>query len=56
MPAILSRRDEVRALRLARSQPESLVEFNVLVEALKGRVTEAALADRRLRARLKDVR
>jgi hypothetical protein len=56
MPALLSRREEVRALRLARSQPESLPELNELTAQLKSRATGIALADRRVRERLDGVR
>jgi hypothetical protein len=56
MPALVSRRDEARALRLARSQPESLPELMELTAQLKSRATEIALGDRRVRARLEGVR
>jgi hypothetical protein len=56
MPALLSRRDEVRALRLARTQPESLPELIDLAERLKARVVEIALRDDRVHERLADTR
>jgi hypothetical protein len=56
MPALLSRRDQAHALRLARSQPESLPELNELTARLKARATEIALADGRVRKRLDGVR
>src|SRR5437764_10628898 len=54
--ALLSERETVEALRLARSQPESLPEFNQLVARLKAKVTEIALSDGRVRQRLDGVR
>lgn len=56
MPALLSRRDRAHALRLARSQPESLPELNELTARLKARATEIALADGRVRERFEGVR
>jgi hypothetical protein len=56
MPALLSRREQAHALRLARSQPESLPELNELTSRLKARATEIALADSRVRERLDGVR
>lgn len=56
MPPLLNREQEVEALRLARSQPESLPEFSQLVARLKARVTEIALGDSRVRKRLQAVR
>jgi hypothetical protein len=56
MPPLLNERERVEALRLARSQPESLPEFNRLVARLKAKVTEIALADGRVRERLATVR
>src|SRR5262249_24362989 len=48
--------ERVEALRLARSQPESLPEFNQLVARIKAKVTEIALADGPVRERLAAVR
>jgi hypothetical protein len=56
MPALLSRRDEAHALRLARSQPESLPELNELAARLRARAAEIALADGRLSERLAGAR
>jgi hypothetical protein len=56
MPALLSRKDEVRALRLARSQPESLPQLNKLAERLKAQVVEIVLRDARVRERLAHTR
>ena len=52
MPKILSRPEEIRALRLARSQPESLVELGQVSQALMARAAEAALKESRVRERL----
>jgi hypothetical protein len=56
MPALLSRREAAHALRLARSQPESLAELSELTSRLKTRATEIALADGRVRERLDGIR
>ena len=56
MPKILSRREEAHALRLARSQPESLVELGQVSRALMARATQIALEDRRVRDRLDGTR
>jgi hypothetical protein len=56
MPSLLSRREEVRMLRLARSQPATAGELLDLIEEIKERAIEAVLADERVRARVKGVR
>jgi Cu2+-containing amine oxidase len=56
MPSLLSRRDEVRLLRLARSQPATAGELLELIEEIKERTIEAVLAEERVRARMKGVR
>lgn len=56
MASIVRRREEVNALRLAHSQPESLVELNELARTFRDRVTGAALHDGRVRERLAGVR
>jgi len=56
MAALLSRSERVRAIRLARSQPESLPELLELGESIKARAVDVATRDRRVRARLKRAR
>jgi hypothetical protein len=56
MRPLLSAREIDEALRLAGSQPESLPQFTQLVARLKAKVTRIALADDRIRKRLKGVR
>ena len=56
MAAPLSKRDEARALRLAGSQPESSTDFASLLDEVRARVIDAALADHQVRARLDGVR
>jgi hypothetical protein len=56
MPSLLSRREEVRMLRLARSQPATAGELLELIEEVKERTIEAVLADERVRARVEGVR
>ena len=52
MPPIVTRREEARALKLARSQPESSAELNSFLVELGGRITEFAKAEPRVRERL----
>src|SRR5436190_5809121 len=56
MASLLSRREELRALRLARSQPESAGEFQELIEEIIERTVQMVLSDERIRARLEGVR
>jgi hypothetical protein len=56
MASLLSRREELRALRLARSQPESAGEFQELIEEITERTVQMVLGDERVRARLEGVR
>jgi hypothetical protein len=56
MPSLLSRREEVRLLRLARSQPGTAGELLELVEDITERNIEALFAEERVRARLRGVR
>jgi hypothetical protein len=56
MAALVSRSERVRAIRLARSQPDSLPELLELGESIKARAVEVATRDRRVRARLKGAR
>jgi hypothetical protein len=56
MPALLSRREEAHAIRLAKSQPESLVELARFAETLRVRAVEVAINDLKVRARLEGVR
>jgi hypothetical protein len=53
---MLSHREEVRLLRLARSQPASAGELLELIEDIKERNIEALLAEERVRGRIKGVR
>jgi hypothetical protein len=56
MAALVSRSERVRAIRLARSQPESSAELLEFGESMKARAANVAATDRRVRARLKGVR
>jgi len=56
MPSLVTRRDEARALKLARSQPESSAALNALLAEIGGRITQFAKADPRVRDRLAEVR
>jgi hypothetical protein len=56
MAALVSRSERVRAIRLARSQPESLPELLELGESIKARAVDVATRDRRVRARLEGTR
>src|SRR5262245_5279134 len=59
MPSLLSRREEARMLRLARSQPANageLLELIEEIEEIKERTIEAVLAEERVQARIKGVR
>jgi hypothetical protein len=56
MPSLVTRRDEVRALKLARSQPESTPELTALLAEIAARVTEFAKADPRVQERIRNVR
>jgi len=53
---LISRREEVRARRLAGSQPESTHELVALLDELRERVVRAALADAKLERRLRGSR
>jgi hypothetical protein len=56
MASLLNRREELRALRLARTQPQSAGEFQEFLEELTERGVEMVLADDRVQARLDGVR
>jgi hypothetical protein len=56
MAPIVTRREEARALKLARSQPESAPELNAYLAEIGGRITHFAKADPRVRERLDGVR
>jgi hypothetical protein len=56
MAPIVTRRDEVRALKLARSQPESSAALHAFLAEIGGRITKFAKADPRVRERLANVR
>jgi hypothetical protein len=56
MSALLGRRDQARAIRLASSQPESLPELLALTEILRSHAIQIALKDARVQERLRDVR
>jgi hypothetical protein len=56
MATLLSRAEEVQALRLARSQPESGVKLRRLIEQIKTRVIAAVLAEPRVQQRLAGIR
>jgi hypothetical protein len=53
---LVTRRDEVRALKLARTQPESTAELTALLAEIASRVTEFAKADPRVQERIGNVR
>jgi len=53
---LVSRREEARALKLARGQPGSTAELSALLEDFARRVTEFAMADARVQERIGDVR
>lgn len=52
MPPIVTRREEARALKLARSQPESSAELTSFLVELGSRIVEFAKAQPRVRERL----
>jgi hypothetical protein len=56
MPTLLSRQEEVQALRLAGSQPKSGAQLRKLVEQIKSRVITAVLAEARVQQRIAGVR
>jgi hypothetical protein len=56
MPGLASRTEQVTAIRLARSQPESGADLLAAAETLKARAVDAALGDDRVRARLGEAR
>src|SRR6266511_1011927 len=56
MPPIVTRREEVRALKLARTQPESTAELNKLLRELSSRVVEFVKSEPRVRERFAGVR
>jgi hypothetical protein len=56
MPALLSRQEEVEALRLAALQPKSGAKLRKLLEKIRARVVEAVLREDRVRQRLGKVR
>src|SRR6476646_10025146 len=56
MAPIVTRRDEARALKLARSQPKSSRELNAFLAEIGGRITHFAKADPEVRERLANVR
>ena len=53
---LVSRREEARALKLARSQPESAANLSALLDDFARRVTEFAKADSGVQERLGNVR
>jgi hypothetical protein len=53
---LVTRREEVRALRLARTQPESTAELSALLGEITRRVTGFAMADPRVQERIGNVR
>lgn len=56
MPPIVTRREEARALKLARSQPESAAELATFLDEIGSRIVEFAKAEPRVRERLGKVR
>jgi hypothetical protein len=56
MPSLVTRREEARALKLARSQPDSSAELDAFLAQLGARITQFAKADPRVRERLANVR
>jgi hypothetical protein len=56
MAMLLSPREEIRALSLARSQPATAGELRDLIEEIKKRTVDTVLAEERVRARLAGVR
>jgi hypothetical protein len=56
MPALVTRREEVRGLKLACSQPESTVELTAFLAEIASRIVEFAQAEPRVRERLGNVR
>ncbi len=56
MPSLVTRRDEARALKLARSQPDSSAELDAFLAEIGGRIRQFAKADPRVRERLANVR
>jgi hypothetical protein len=56
MAPLVTRRDEARALKLARSQPESSRELDAFLAEIGGRITQFAKLDPRVRERLANVR
>jgi hypothetical protein len=56
MPTLLSRVEEVQALRLAGSQPKSGAKLRKLVQRIRSRVVSAVLGENRVRQRLAGVR
>jgi hypothetical protein len=56
MAPLVTRRDEARALKLARSQPESSRELDAFLAEIAGRITQFAKLDPRVRERLANVR
>jgi hypothetical protein len=56
MPPLVTRREEARALKLARSQPESSAELTAFLDEIGSRIVEFAKADPRVQERLGNVR
>ena len=56
MTSLVTRRDEVRALKLARGQPETTKELNAFLAEIAARITQFAKADPWVRDRLDGVR
>jgi hypothetical protein len=52
MPALVTRREEVRSLRLARGQPETTAELTKFLSELASRVVDSASAEPQVRERL----
>jgi len=56
MTSLVTRREEVRALKLARGQPETTKELDAFLAEIAARITQFAKADPRVRDRLDGVR
>jgi hypothetical protein len=56
MTSLVTRRDEIRALKLARGQPQTTKELSAFLGEIAGRLTKFAKADPRVRERVGDVR
>jgi hypothetical protein len=56
MASLVTRREEARALKLARSQPKSSPELDAFLAEIGGRISQFAKTDPRVRERLANVR